>query len=39
MTSAFTQPFSPENDEKENFFCVPAFLSVSGQLHLEVMSG
>lgn len=25
--------------EKENFFSVPAFLTVSGQLHLEVMSG
>lgn len=33
------EPSSPENNEDENFFSVPAFLSVSGQLHLEVMSG
>lgn len=26
-------------DEKKNFFSVPAYLTVSGQLHLEVMSG
>uniref|UniRef100_A0A3Q3S626 asparagine--tRNA ligase n=1 Tax=Mastacembelus armatus TaxID=205130 RepID=A0A3Q3S626_9TELE len=28
-----------KNEEGENFFSVPAFLTVSGQLHLEVMSG
>uniref|UniRef100_A0A3Q3VWR2 asparagine--tRNA ligase n=1 Tax=Mola mola TaxID=94237 RepID=A0A3Q3VWR2_MOLML len=33
------EPQSPENDEDANFFSVPAFLTVSGQLHLEVMSG
>lgn len=33
------EPSSPENEENENFFSVPAFLTVSGQLHLEVMSG
>ncbi|XP_034557522.1 probable asparagine--tRNA ligase, mitochondrial isoform X1 [Notolabrus celidotus] len=33
------QPSGPENNEDENFFSVPAFLTVSGQLHLEVMSG
>ncbi|XP_029028176.1 probable asparagine--tRNA ligase, mitochondrial [Betta splendens] len=33
------EPSSPENDGNEHFFSVPAFLSVSGQLHLEVMSG
>lgn len=38
-TSAFPQPSGPENDGNESFFSVPAFLSVSGQLHLEVMSG
>ncbi|KAK9521179.1 hypothetical protein VZT92_021008 [Zoarces viviparus] len=27
------------NEEGEKFFSVPAFLTVSGQLHLEVMSG
>nr|XP_020470456.1 probable asparagine--tRNA ligase, mitochondrial [Monopterus albus] len=32
-------PSHPENEEDENFFSVPAFLTVSGQLHLEVMSG
>ncbi|XP_068601325.1 asparaginyl-tRNA synthetase [Brachionichthys hirsutus] len=31
------EPPIPEIDE--NFFSVPAFLTVSGQLHLEVMSG
>lgn len=34
-----TQPSSAEVEEGENFFSVPAFLTVSGQLHLEVMSG
>lgn len=34
-----TQPSSSEREENENFFSVPAFLTVSGQLHLEVMSG
>ncbi|XP_075956927.1 asparaginyl-tRNA synthetase isoform X1 [Anarhichas minor] len=29
----------PDNEEGEKFFSVPAFLTVSGQLHLEVMSG
>ncbi|KAM3874764.1 asparaginyl-tRNA synthetase [Diretmus argenteus] len=29
----------PSGQTKENFFSVPAFLTVSGQLHLEVMSG
>ncbi|KAL7400738.1 hypothetical protein ABVT39_017067 [Epinephelus coioides] len=33
------EPSGPKNDEDENFFSVPAFLTVSGQLHLEVMSG
>ncbi|XP_026225834.1 probable asparagine--tRNA ligase, mitochondrial [Anabas testudineus] len=33
------EPSGPDYDENENFFSVPAFLSVSGQLHLEVMSG
>ncbi|KAA8594031.1 hypothetical protein FQN60_004865 [Etheostoma spectabile] len=33
------EPSGPDNEEEENFFSVPAFLSVSGQLHLEVMSG
>ncbi|XP_041796831.1 probable asparagine--tRNA ligase, mitochondrial [Chelmon rostratus] len=33
------EPSSPEKEENENFFSVPAFLTVSGQLHLEVMSG
>lgn len=31
-------PYS-ENEEDKYFFSVPAFLTVSGQLHLEVMSG
>ncbi|KAK2846691.1 hypothetical protein Q5P01_009690 [Channa striata] len=30
---------SVADNENENFFSVPAFLTVSGQLHLEVMSG
>lgn len=29
----------PQDSEDHNFFSVPAFLTVSGQLHLEVMSG
>ncbi|XP_074496554.1 asparaginyl-tRNA synthetase [Sebastes fasciatus] len=34
------EPPLPENEEDEKFFfSVPAFLTVSGQLHLEVMSG
>lgn len=33
------EPSSAEVEEGENFFSVPAFLTVSGQLHLEVMSG
>ncbi|XP_062275435.1 probable asparagine--tRNA ligase, mitochondrial isoform X2 [Scomber scombrus] len=33
------EPPSPENKEDQNFFSVPAFLTVSGQLHLEAMSG
>lgn len=33
------QPQSSENDMDEKFFSVPAYLTVSGQLHLEVMSG
>ncbi|XP_053176597.1 GRB2-associated-binding protein 2-like isoform X1 [Scomber japonicus] len=33
------EPSSPDNKEDQNFFSVPAFLTVSGQLHLEVMSG
>ncbi|CAG5999738.1 unnamed protein product [Menidia menidia] len=33
------QPSGPGFEEDENFFSVPAFLTVSGQLHLEVMSG
>ncbi|XP_030009018.1 probable asparagine--tRNA ligase, mitochondrial [Sphaeramia orbicularis] len=30
---------NPLHAEEDNFFSVPAFLTVSGQLHLEVMSG
>lgn len=33
------QPSSKVKVPEENFFNVPAFLTVSGQLHLEVMSG
>ncbi|KAM6172791.1 asparaginyl-tRNA synthetase isoform 7-T7 [Erethizon dorsatum] len=33
------EPSSKTKIPKENFFNVPAFLTVSGQLHLEVMSG
>ncbi|XP_075402468.1 asparaginyl-tRNA synthetase isoform X2 [Tenrec ecaudatus] len=33
------EPSSKMKDSKEDFFNVPAFLTVSGQLHLEVMSG
>ncbi|XP_070761554.1 asparaginyl-tRNA synthetase isoform X2 [Enoplosus armatus] len=33
------EPSGPDTGEDENFFSVPAFLTVSGQLHLEVMSG
>ncbi|KAM7412731.1 hypothetical protein PAMA_020213 [Pampus argenteus] len=33
------EPSSADNEEGQNFFSVPAFLTVSGQLHLEVMSG
>uniref|UniRef100_A0A8D2ZJC0 asparagine--tRNA ligase n=1 Tax=Scophthalmus maximus TaxID=52904 RepID=A0A8D2ZJC0_SCOMX len=33
------EPSGPEHEEDERFFSVPAFLTVSGQLHLEVMSG
>ncbi|XP_073938204.1 asparaginyl-tRNA synthetase isoform X3 [Castor canadensis] len=33
------EPSSKTKVPKENFFNVPAFLTVSGQLHLEVMSG
>ncbi|VCW98333.1 unnamed protein product [Gulo gulo] len=33
------QPSSKIKVPEENFFSVPAFLTVSGQLHLEVMSG
>ncbi|XP_057684817.1 probable asparagine--tRNA ligase, mitochondrial isoform X1 [Corythoichthys intestinalis] len=29
----------PQNSEDDNFFSVPAYLTVSGQLHLEVMAG
>ncbi|XP_072309254.1 asparaginyl-tRNA synthetase [Eucyclogobius newberryi] len=29
----------PQESEDRNFFSVPAYLTVSGQLHLEVMSG
>ncbi|KAM9812369.1 asparaginyl-tRNA synthetase isoform 1-T1 [Syngnathus typhle] len=29
----------PQNSKDENFFSVPAYLTVSGQLHLEVMAG
>ncbi|TKS80690.1 putative asparagine--tRNA ligase, mitochondrial [Collichthys lucidus] len=38
MHSYFKAP-STGNEEDENFFSVPAYLTVSGQLHLEVMSG
>ncbi|XP_042544688.1 probable asparagine--tRNA ligase, mitochondrial isoform X2 [Dipodomys spectabilis] len=33
------EPLSKINVPKEKFFDVPAFLTVSGQLHLEVMAG
>lgn len=33
------QPSGPDYEDNEEFFSVPAFLTVSGQLHLEVMSG
>ncbi|KAM9732694.1 asparaginyl-tRNA synthetase [Menidia menidia] len=33
------EPSGPGFEEDGNFFSVPAFLTVSGQLHLEVMSG
>uniref|UniRef100_G3PEK6 Asparaginyl-tRNA synthetase 2, mitochondrial n=1 Tax=Gasterosteus aculeatus aculeatus TaxID=481459 RepID=G3PEK6_GASAC len=36
---SYFKPSSPNNEEGEKFFSVPAFLTVSGQLHLEVMSG
>ncbi|KAM6172789.1 asparaginyl-tRNA synthetase isoform 5-T5 [Erethizon dorsatum] len=36
---SFFKPSSKTKIPKENFFNVPAFLTVSGQLHLEVMSG
>lgn len=34
-----TQPSGPDYADGENFFSVPAYLTVSGQLHLEVVSG
>ncbi|XP_054884512.1 probable asparagine--tRNA ligase, mitochondrial [Poeciliopsis prolifica] len=33
------EPSGPAFVDDDNFFSVPAFLTVSGQLHLEVMSG
>uniref|UniRef100_M4AM01 asparagine--tRNA ligase n=1 Tax=Xiphophorus maculatus TaxID=8083 RepID=M4AM01_XIPMA len=33
------EPSGPAFVDEDNFFSVPAFLTVSGQLHLEVMSG
>ncbi|XP_069325261.1 asparaginyl-tRNA synthetase isoform X4 [Eulemur rufifrons] len=36
---SFFKPSSKIKLPEENFFNVPAFLTVSGQLHLEVMSG
>ncbi|KAM6933340.1 asparaginyl-tRNA synthetase [Xenentodon cancila] len=33
------EPSGPDYEDDENFFSVPAFLTVSGQMHLEVMSG
>ncbi|XP_071372455.1 asparaginyl-tRNA synthetase isoform X2 [Centroberyx affinis] len=33
------EPSGQDKEEDGNFFSVPAFLTVSGQLHLEVMSG
>ncbi|KAM9318925.1 asparaginyl-tRNA synthetase [Pholidichthys leucotaenia] len=33
------EPSSPDCEEGKHFFSVPAFLTVSGQLHLEVISG
>ncbi|XP_054947473.1 asparaginyl-tRNA synthetase isoform X2 [Physeter macrocephalus] len=36
---SFFQPSSKIKVPEENFFNVPVFLTVSGQLHLEVMSG
>nr|XP_017505975.2 probable asparagine--tRNA ligase, mitochondrial isoform X2 [Manis javanica] len=36
---SFFKPSSKVKAPEENFFNIPAFLTVSGQLHLEVMSG
>ncbi|XP_032344640.1 probable asparagine--tRNA ligase, mitochondrial isoform X3 [Camelus ferus] len=36
---SFFKPSSKIKVPEENFFNIPAFLTVSGQLHLEVMSG
>ncbi|CAI5692951.1 asparaginyl-tRNA synthetase [Oreochromis niloticus] len=33
------EPSGPDHADGENFFSVPAYLTVSGQLHLEVVSG
>lgn len=33
------EPSRPQDSGEVNFFSVPAYLTVSGQLHLEVMSG
>ncbi|XP_077422099.1 asparaginyl-tRNA synthetase [Vanacampus margaritifer] len=33
------EPSCPQGSQDENFFSVPAYLTVSGQLHLEVMAG
>ncbi|XP_063349327.1 probable asparagine--tRNA ligase, mitochondrial [Pelmatolapia mariae] len=33
------EPSGPDYADGENFFSVPAYLTVSGQLHLEVVSG
>lgn len=33
------EPSTAVNSDEQNFFSLPAFLTVSGQLHLEVMSG
>lgn len=35
----YVEASCPQNADDHNFFSVPAFLTVSGQLHLEVMTG
>ncbi|XP_061537613.1 probable asparagine--tRNA ligase, mitochondrial [Phycodurus eques] len=33
------EPSSQQNSEDENYFSIPAYLTVSAQLHLEIMAG